>query len=358
VAEVIDDVHSLDPVSYIQGIGLQPEDCYGFLPVEHSDITPYFFLYRDRPEYRAARAQLPAATDAGMSTGPIQIDPAQQVELDMDRELPGGSDGYFGKQVQEAMKLAEAFGGQPVSDWKPPQGAVAPDPERLARLAKLRSAGALNDEEYARLVAEATAPVAAPPRGPAPTDIQDPDAPAPEPVELPVGGTIVSHRLYPGLRMRSSTRQLNHFVPRYRDQLSLRSEDVYGVIPRSTRISSGSDGGDNLEWDDYWIVYRDRPEYEAGRAAWAQEMSKKGKWPDAALSPGTGEAPGISFDEGKIKSEKDLWPRQKLVMRKSGSELGNALRKKIGKWGYEPEQSFGFCPSFPNESIYFAWRKR
>jgi hypothetical protein len=47
-----------------------------------------------------------------------------------------------------------------------------------------------------------------------------------------------------------------------------------------------------------------------------------------------------------------------MVMRKKGSDLGDELRKKIGKWGYEPEDSLGFCPDFDNSAIYFAWRKR
>ena len=33
-------------------------------------------------------------------------------------------------------------------------------------------------------------------------------------------------------------------------------------------------------------------------------------------------------------------------------------REEISRWGYEPEDSLGFCPSFANNSIYFAWRKR
>jgi hypothetical protein len=44
-------------------------------------------------------------------------------------------------------------------------------------------------------------------------------------------------------------------------------------------------------------------------------------------------------------------------MRKKGPELGAALREKIGKWGYDPEDSFGFCPDFNSNSVYFAWRK-
>jgi hypothetical protein len=155
--------------------------------------------------------------------------------------------------------------------------------------------------------------------------------------------------------MRSSTRQLDHFMPRYREQLGLCSEDVYGVYPRSTRTSSTGESS-STEWDDFWIVYRDRPEYEQGRAAWAKDMNKKGNWPQPEIYPGVAEPGTAAFDGAKVKVEKDGWPREKVVMRKKGSDLADELREKIGKWGYEPEDSLGFCPNFPNRSIYFAWR--
>ncbi len=344
MADIVEDVRSHDPASYIQAIGLQPEDCYGFLPAEHEDITPYFFLYRDRPEYEKARAELPAA-QAGQSFGPIRIEPEQQVEMDMDRDLPGGADGKLGGIVADAIKMAESYGGgiQPTA-----APAVAPDPEKLVRLAKLRASGAINDAEYAKLIADA---------GGAP----QPAAQEPPPPPPPAGdGAIVTHRIYPGLRMRSSTRQLNHFLPRYREALGLRSEDVYGVMPRTTRISHGAGeaASDSKEWDDFWIIYRDRAEYAQPRAAWAAEMNKDGKWPDAVISAGVGDAPGIPFDGAKLEIEKDRWPRHKMIIRQGGADLGESLREKIAKWGYEPEDSLGFCPNFPNGSIYFAWRKR
>jgi hypothetical protein len=61
--------------------------------------------------------------------------------------------------------------------------------------------------------------------GPAGVEIDMPMAP-------PQEGGVVSHRLYPGIRTRSSTKQLGHFLPRYRELLGLRSADVYGVVPR------------------------------------------------------------------------------------------------------------------------------
>jgi hypothetical protein len=163
--------------------------------------------------------------------------------------------------------------------------------------------------------------------------------------------------MYPGMRMRSSLKQLDDFMPEYRDALQLCPEDVYGVFPRGTRTSSTGESSET-NWDDFWIVYRDREEYAQGREAWAKKMNKKGKWPEPEVFPGVAEPGGAAFDGGDVEVEKDRWPREKVVMRKQGSDLGDALREKIGKWGYEPEDSFGFCPDFENARIYFAWRKR
>ena len=87
-------------------------------------------------------------------------------------------------------------------------------------------------------------------------------------------------------------------------------------------------------------------------------MNKKGKWPEAEVFPGVAEPGKAAFDDAGVEVEKKRWPREKMVMRKQGTDLGEDLRDKIGKWGYEPEDSFGFCPDFENARIYFAWRKR
>jgi hypothetical protein len=169
-------------------------------------------------------------------------------------------------------------------------GPDEPESTRIERIEKLREIGAIDESEYEHLITAAKGGDAGPTPGGA------------EATPVPEGApSIVAHRLYPGLRARSSTRQLDHFIPRYREQLGLCPEDVYGVYPRSTRTSS-TDAGSFTEWNDFWIVYRDRPEYEPGRATWAADMNKKGNWP-------------------------------------------------------EPEDSLGFCPNFGNSSIYFAWRK-
>ncbi len=347
----IDDVRSFDPIAYVQAIGLQPEDCYGFLPTEHEDVTPYLFLYRDRSEYERARAALPfAQPDRGL--GPIPIDPAQQVEVDLERDLPGGADGSLGRKIAAAQRMPEAYGGGLSAAGAAPS---APEPEELVRLAKLVASGEIDHPEYMRRVAEATSPpdpVAAAPQDPAPA--------APDGTGDDAGG-IVAQRLYPEMGMRSSRRQVNHFLPRYGEMLGLRSEDVYGLLPRTTHYTSvdpDSIASDTKEWDDFWIVYRDRAEYERGRQAWAEEMSKDGKWPGAVRVAGVGEAPPIPHDGAALKIEKDRWPRRKLVVREQGSDLADSLREKIAKWGYEPEDSLGLCPDFDNGSIYFAWRGR
>jgi hypothetical protein len=135
---------------------------------------------------------------------------------------------------------------------------------------------------------------------------------------------------------------------------------VFGVLPRRTRWSGGgADASGNKEWDDFWIVYRDGPEYEQGRQEWAHEMHDKGGWPAVMISAGAGEPPRTHDDGGgKLEIEKDRWPRRGLVIRqKDAGDLGDSLGEKINKWGYEPEDSLGFCPNFANRSIYFAWRK-
>jgi hypothetical protein len=267
--DVAADIRSLDPAAYARAIALRPEDCYGFLPLDHDDITPYLFLYRDRPDYERARAPLPAPRRV-QSYGPVRIEP----------------------------------------DWtQMVVGAPEPGPSGASRV---------------------------------------------------TAGAIVTHRVYPRVHRRSSTRQLNHFLPRYREMLGLRADDVYGVFPRRTRWSgAGADTSGNREWDDFWIVYRDRSGYAQGREQWAQDMDKKGGWPAAILSPGLGE-PAVQDrgQGGRLGIEKERWPRRRLVMRETGDELAGSLTEKIERWGYSPEDSFGFCPDYANRSIYFAWQRR
>jgi hypothetical protein len=350
VAGPIDHGSEFDPISYIRAVGLQPEDTYGFLPIEHQDVTPYFFLYRDRPEYRERREALPLSQ---MRAGAIPMPNEQQAKLDMDRDLIGGSEGKIGQKVAEMANLAESFGGQPLSEWDPSAAAAAaPNVANLQKLAEMLSKGDITPQEYQQLMQKEMAAPAAAPTGPQ-------GQPAPD--ALPEAGSIVAQRIYPGMgrSMRMSNNQLDEFLPKYRKTLQLRSEDTYGVLPRVTRMSqtASNNASEELEWDDFWIVYRDRPEYEEGREKWASSMGK-GDWPDTVITPGVSDPSGVPFDDADIKVEKDVWPRAMLVMRKRSDDLGDAIRKKIAKWKYEPEDSFGFTPSYANESIYFAWRKK
>jgi hypothetical protein len=273
------DVRSLDPGAYAAAVGLAPDDCYGFLPIDHDDVTPYLYLYRDRAEYAQARASLPAPQRV-KKYGPVRVEPTQQIEIDASSD-PKAAQGDFSDVAAAAQKMAEAYG--------PP---------------------------------------------------------------------VVAHRIYPGLRTRSSGRQLNYYLPRYRDAVGLRSDDTYGVLPRRTRSTVETS---STEWDDYWIVYRDRPEYAAGREEWAREMNKKGNWPEPMVYPGIAEAPGLTHDPGgaggKLRIEKQGWPRKALFKRETGDELGASVRDRLQKWEYEPEDSFGLSPNYTNRSIYFAWRR-
>jgi hypothetical protein len=338
----IDDVRSLDPVAYIRQLGLHPEDSYGFVPQKLSEGSSYLYLYRDRPEYEAKRPSLAPPVEA-TQFGPIEIDGPQSVEM----QVPETATGQLGDIIAQAQELQKAYGGGQSAPLPAPGDPVPNvDPERLARLAKLRAAGAIDDAEYARLRAEEGVPddVAAQFGPPAPTTAG--------------GAEIVAHRIYPGIRMRSSTRQLNHFLPAYLETVGLLPQDTYGVFPWQTRTSSGGeDGGDTTEWDDFFIVYRDRPEYAAGRERYATQADKKGRWPQPVIAPGVGEAPAAAANGGKLKIEKDGWPRKALVVKQTGTELADELREKISKWGYEPEDSYGFCPNFAHRSIYFGWRQ-
>jgi hypothetical protein len=339
-AAIVEDMRGVDPVGYIRAVGLRPEDSYGFLPIDLDEGTSWFFLYRDSPEYEERRPALPGAEQI-RNFGAFDVLGGQGApETNTLEQLPAGMAGGLGDMIAQAQQMQQQWAGQGVAG-----GPDEPPEERVKRLDALKEAGAINKKEYDDLVAEIHGGSAGTLPGGAEAATAEPNAPQ-----------IVSQRLYPGLRMRSSTRQLNHFLPEYRELLGLCSEDVYGVFPMGTRISSSGDSSET-EWDDFWIVYRDRPEYEAGREAWAKEMNKKGRWPAAELAPGVAGPGSAAYDRAKVKVEKDRWPREKVVMRKQGTDLGDALREKISKWGYEPEDSLGFCPDFDNSAIYFAWRK-
>jgi hypothetical protein len=338
-AIAIEDMRAVQPVAYIRATGLRPEDSYGFLPLQLHDSSSFFFLYRDSPEYEERRPALPGA-ESIQSFGMFEVGPTQSTEMDMD-QLPEKMQGGLGDIIAQAQQAQQQWSDQGVAG-----GTNETEADRIARIDKLKEMGAINDAEYKDLVSAAKGGDAGPSPGSADAAPAAEDAP-----------DIVAQRLYPGLRMRSSTSQLNKFLPDYAKTLGLCSEDVYGVYPRDTRTSSTAESS-TTEWDDFWIVYRDRPEYAAGRDAWAKDMNKKGKWPEAEIYPGVAEPGSSVFDKPKIKVEKDRWPREKMVVRKKGSDLGDSLREKLGKWGYEPEASYGFCPDFDNSAIYFAFRNR
>jgi hypothetical protein len=347
VTGIAADLRSLDPAVYAAAIGLAPDDCYGFLPIDHDEITPYLFLYRDREQYAQARAGLAAPQHVKNYFGLVRVEPTQQIEIDASSD-PKAAQGDFSDVIAAVQQMADAYGdaGFGSSTGAPPTPA-RPDPERLARLEKLRASNAITEAEYLKLAGEALGPT-------------EQTAPPPPPGRSSEGGSgppIIAHRIYPG-RWRSSGRQLDYFLPRYRDALGLRSDDTYGVLPRGTTetLETGSN-----EWDDYWVVYRDRPEYAAGREEWARKMNKKGNWPEPMVYPGVGEAPSLTHDPGgaggKLRIEKQGWPRKALVKRETGDELGASMRDRLERWGYGPEDSFGLSPNYTNRSIYFAWRK-
>jgi hypothetical protein len=326
------DVHSLDPIAYIRHVGLRPEDTYGFIPTKLDEGAETLYLYRDRPEYERARS-VPI-------TGPV-------VQMQVPEDQGAGP---LGDLIQQAQELQRAYGGgqQPMVGAPGDPMPAMPDTDKLIEAAKLRATGAINDAEYAQLRAEAGVP--------------DPSSAPPAPAESADAGSgpaIVAHRIYPGLRMRSSTKQLDEFLPSYCEALGLSPEDVYGVFPWQSRTSSGGEhSAGSTEWDDFWMVYRDRPAYAAARETYASAMDEEGRWPPPIIAPGVGEGSKPRSPVGEVTVENDLWPRALLVIKQTGGQLADTIKERIAGRGYEPEDSFGFCPSFTHRSIYFGWRKR
>jgi hypothetical protein len=351
---VVEDQRAVDPIAYIRAVGLRPEDCYGFLPLDVNEAASFLYLYRDRPEYAQARAGLPEATfvkDIDLGVVQFGVGQGRQVDVDMPAEAPGGR---LGEAIAQAQAMQAAYGGMI------PGGPQDPEAARIQQLDQLKAAGVLDQESYDAALYGIQGGHAGPKPGGVPVAPAAPDAPP-----------VAIHRLYPRLYKRSLRQQFDDFIPPYRDLLGLRSEDVYGVFPRHTVHSSSGSGNSITAWEDYWLVYRDRPEYAQGRDAWEAQMNEKGgffegiiasmkqgSWPAAEIVPGVAGPSDAAFERGsKVEVKKDGWPRRALVLREKGSELGDELREKIGRYGYEPEQSFGLCPDFNSNSIFFAWRK-
>jgi hypothetical protein len=374
---VVDDMRAVDPIGYITAVGLRPEDSFGFLPLDLSEGASFFFLYRDRPEYAQAKDGLPAAQAArGVNLGVVDLE-FNDGGRQHDSLAAGGPMGT------DPAGLADMASGVQ-QEWGPAAGSGVP-PSIMDELQKAKDMGFIDEQQFgmaaAGLQSDATQDFrdeyeraqqkAESDRQKVLDDFQA-DMPAPLPVAASPANApaIVAHRLYPEPQVHHTGRQLDHFLGPYCDALALCPEDVYGVFPRQIRSSTRS-GDNNMVWDDYWIIYRDRDEYVQGRQAWTETMNAKlesglmgklakrvsGNWPEAQTFPGVAEAAEPGRRPAKVEVEKDRWPREKVVMRKRGTELGDALREKIGGWSYRPEDSFGFCPDFDNGSIYFAWRK-
>ena len=371
-------MRAVDPVGYIQALGLRPEDSFGFLPLDLSDGASFFFLYRDRPEYAQARSALPEAQKArSLNLGVVDIDFADGGRQHDSMAAPGPMGQDASGLAGMAADLQQQWGGAP--------GAGMP-PSMLDQLRQAKEMGLIDEQQFNMAAAsmqtsafqqfqeqelEPAQEQMERDRQKVLADVQA-DMPAPLPVAAGPADAppIVAHRVYPEPQVQSSARQLDHFLAPYCDQVGLCPEDVYGVFPRQIRTNPSEDDNDMM-WEDYWIIYRDRDEYAQGRQAWTAQMNAKlekgimgrlakrvsGDWPEAQTFPGvTGPAqPGRPAD--RIEVEKDRWPREKMVVRKRGAELGDALRQKIGEWGYRPEDSFGFCPDYDNGAIYFAWRR-
>jgi hypothetical protein len=326
----IEDARAVDPIAYIRAVGLHPEDSFGFLPLDLHDGASYVFLYRDRTEYAQARAPLPAAErvrsfDLGMVAFDVGTSRAPDVEVPAEQ-----AGGRLGDIIAQAQALQQQYGGVDQSG-------------REQQLKQLRDTGVLDESAYEELLGAVQGGHAGPSPGGTAAAPAAPDAPP-----------IVVHRLFPELNRRSSGAQLGAFLPGYRDALGLCPEDVYGVFPRRTRSTSRSQGGNNIDvWEDYWIVYRDRPEYAGGREAWASAMNEprglaqrmvsklaQNSWPPPEVVPGVA-GPGAATVTGTVKVD--------------DAKLED-VKEAIGRRGYAPEDSFGVCPDFNQTRVQLAWR--
>ena len=338
-AAVIEDMRSVEPLEYIRAVGLRPEDCYGFLPLDLHDVAPYLLPLPRPARVRAEADRAPGRRVRAAASAPVEVMPAQETEIDLER-TPGG--GQLADVIAQAQQMQQAWSGQ-----APGAPAAAPDRDRIERVEKLKEIGAINEEEYGRLLDRGRRRRRATPRSrrrrsarrrAAAGHAQDLSGDA-DALLAPASSTTSA----PATATRSSS------APRT-STASSRARPGPATARRRRRELD--------RWDDFWIVYRDRGEYAQGREAWAREMNKKGDWPEPVITPGVAEPGSAAFDGAKFKVEKDRWPREKVVMRKQGSDLGEALREKIAEWGYEPEDSLRLLPQLPNGSIYFAWAKR
>jgi hypothetical protein len=300
VAQLTADVRSMAPAAYIAATGLRPEDSFGFLPVEQSDGSALVYVYRNRPEYAERRAGLAAPQRSRLLGGAVEVDRPGAIDVDIDPSMTGGVD--VGQMIRDATGSA------------PPQALEA-----------VKQA-----VDVDQLVGAATASV--------------------DPGE----DRMVSHRVYPGLHKRSSGKQLGHFLPRYCETVGVRPEDVFGVFARGIHLSGGESSA--REWQSFWLVYRDRPEYATGREQWAAEMHKGGGWPEPEFAPLAEPAPGLAPSGGQVKVKQNGWPRRKLVMRETPEGLAESVSEMVTKAGYEPEASFGLAADFQHRKIQLAWR--
>jgi len=128
---------------------------------------------------------------------------------------------------------------------------------------------------------------------------------------------------------------------------------VFGVFAQGIHFSGGESSA--REWESMSIVYRDRPEYEAGRERYAAERRN---WPAAQVAPGSGAPPAPAPDGGSTEVKRTGWPRRRLVMHATAEGLAESLVKSVAQLRYAPEDALGLCPDFQQRKIFFAWRKR
>ena len=312
---IVSDARAVDPIAYIRAVGLVPEDCYGFVPLDVHDAASFQFVYRERFEYSQARAPLAAPSRVGqVDLGMVGFGwgEGRKPDVEVPSTAPSAAMDSLLSQVQA---LQQSFEGLP----------GAPDMSAAAeqrRLEGMRATGAIDDEAFAEMRGLMAGGHAGPEPGGVPAAAAPPDAPA-----------LVVHRLFPPIGRYSTSDRLDDYLPAYRDALALCPEDVYGVWPRRTR--NAGVGNESMEiWDDYWILYRDRPHYEQGRVAWAERMG--GAWPPPEVVPGVAPPGTLAPALGSLRFDR----------------TGDVPET----WPCPPEDAFGLSPGVNGRGLTFAWR--
>ena len=163
------------------------------------------------------------------------------------------------------------------------------------------------------------------------------------------GASIFVHGLqWPGTWRLDGWRPAQSAFATYASDLGLRPEDVYGWFPERW-----DDQGDTTSWSGWYLAYRDRPEYAAGRERFAL---REGPYAlgDSGSFPGAPDAPAAPSRAGEIRVDESRWPRRRMVLKLKGERMVEYLAEHLAASGLRPEDSFGIGPNKVNEKLWLV----